>query len=214
MAKIWRDMIEPPSSEYIWQMINSNGDVVGFFKNKNGDWVYSGRTLEKNPEINIDGNTLADVAFSGDYNDLSNKPNQRTFKEFKNSWPTYTTLDAFCSTVISDTDAKVGNAYLGGLSCSGLPAGMGQGDVVVEIIGTNNNKVVKLTLTSTDVTPYHWEGCYWQGSFRGWKAWELQTNKVTSISNSSTDTQYPSAKAVYTLISSLESRIAALENKG
>jgi hypothetical protein len=32
---------------------------------------------------------------------------------------------------------------------------MGQGDVVVEIIGTNNNKVVKLTLTSTDVSPYH-----------------------------------------------------------
>lgn len=212
--KVWRDTIEPPSSDYTWYRLNEEGGFVGTFKNIGGKWILQKK--KKSDDVDLSSiigdapeqydtlgeiagalTNLSNVAYSGDYADLSNKPNTRTFKEFKSSWPTGTTLEAFCSTVINDSDANVGNAYLGGLSCSGLPTGMGQGDVVVEIIGTNDNKVVKLTLTSTDVSPYHWEGCYWQGSFRGWKTFELDSNKVTSISSNSTDEQYPSAKATY-----------------
>lgn len=40
--------------------------------------------------------------------------------------------------------------------------------------------------------------------------YELKSNKVTSISSSSTDTQYPSAKCMYTLIGDIESLINAL----
>ena len=40
---------------------------------------------------------------------------------------------------------------------------------------------------------------------------ELKSNKTTTIDNTSTNTQYPSAKAVYDLIASLEARITALE---
>lgn len=39
---------------------------------------------------------------------------------------------------------------------------------------------------------------------------EDATNKVTSISSSSTDTQYPSAKCVYDLIGDVETLLAAL----
>lgn len=39
---------------------------------------------------------------------------------------------------------------------------------------------------------------------------ENTSNKVTSLSSSSTDTQYPSAKCVYTLIGNLESLLAAI----
>lgn len=39
---------------------------------------------------------------------------------------------------------------------------------------------------------------------------EETTNKVTSISSSSTDTQYPSAKCVYDLVGDIETLLAAL----
>ncbi len=41
---------------------------------------------------------------------------------------------------------------------------------------------------------------------------EDKSNKVTSISSSSTDTQYPSAKCVYTLIGDIESVLDAIIN--
>ena len=201
MSKIWKDIVEPPSTDYLWYRLNKYNGLVGVFEYKDSKWVLRKKKEEGSGEI--DFSTLINGA-TENYDTLGeletaikNVSNDRTFKEFKSSWPTSTTLEAFCAAMMSDTDVKVGNAYLGGLSCSGLPAGMGQGDVVIDVIGTNNNKVIRLTLTSTDVSPYHWEGCYWQGSFRGWKSFELQSNKVTSISNLSTDTDYPSAKAVY-----------------
>lgn len=40
------------------------------------------------------------------------------------------------------------------------------------------------------------------------KALETANNKVTSISSSSTDTQYPSAKCVYDIIGDIESLLA------
>ena len=39
---------------------------------------------------------------------------------------------------------------------------------------------------------------------------EATNNKVTSLSSSSTDTQYPSAKCVYDLIGDVETLLAAL----
>lgn len=39
---------------------------------------------------------------------------------------------------------------------------------------------------------------------------EETTNKVTSLSSSSTDTQYPSAKCVYDLVGDIETLLAAL----
>ena len=39
---------------------------------------------------------------------------------------------------------------------------------------------------------------------------ESTTNKVTSLSSSSTDTQYPSAKCVYDMIGDVESALNAL----
>ena len=39
---------------------------------------------------------------------------------------------------------------------------------------------------------------------------EVTSNKVTSLSSSSTDTQYPSAKCVYDLVGNIETLLAAL----
>ena len=148
--------------------------------------------------------------FSGSYNDLTDKPEIKSRKAFKTSWPTSTTLTAFCQAVINDSDAKVGEAYLGSLSCSGLPSGVWIGDTVVEIIGTDYNKVVKLTVTSTEVAPYHWEASYWQGGLYGWRSFELDSNKVTSLSAASTNAQYPSAKLVYDQLATKQNTISDL----
>lgn len=61
---------------------------------------------------------------------------------------------------MSDSNVHVGNAYLGCLYCSDLPANMRQADAVVEVLGSENNKVIKVTISSTEVAPYHWEGSY------------------------------------------------------
>lgn len=43
---------------------------------------------------------------------------------------------------------------------------------------------------------------------------ELTTNKVTSLSSSSTDTQYPSAKCIYDIIGDLETILETLDTGG
>ena len=43
---------------------------------------------------------------------------------------------------------------------------------------------------------------------------EVITNKVTSLSSSSTDTQYPSAKCVYDLIGDIETALQTLNTGG
>ena len=43
---------------------------------------------------------------------------------------------------------------------------------------------------------------------------EVTTNKVTSLSSSSTDTQYPSAKCVYDLIGDIETALQTLNTGG
>ena len=41
--------------------------------------------------------------------------------------------------------------------------------------------------------------------------YELSSNKITSLSSSSTDTQYPSAKCVYDLVGNIESILETLD---
>ena len=62
-----------------------------------------------------------------------------------------------------------------------------------------NNIVVSIKdvrISSSDIT--------------SWNGKEDASNKVTSLSSSSTDTQYPSAKCVYDIIGDVETLINAL----
>lgn len=99
--------------------------------------------------------------------------NITTNRPFKSSWPTDTTLAAFCAAVVADTDVKVGDSYLGELTCSGLPTGMVNGEVKVDVEGTTNSKILVLTLTSTNLAPYHWEASYAGGTVYGWRSFAL-----------------------------------------
>ena len=87
------------------------------------------------------------------------------FKSFSSSWPTTDTTAAFCAAINADTDAVIGNAYLGGATFSDLPFN-GNGDIVVEILQgpQTNSKSIHLILTSGTNSPYHWEYTYWETS--------------------------------------------------
>lgn len=86
-----------------------------------------------------------------------------TYQEFNNSWTTNNTFAAFLTDVYNDTNAVPGMAYLGGLTCSGLPTGLNNVEAVVEIIAgsANDSKVIHVVITSGTTSPYRWEYTYW-----------------------------------------------------
>ena len=94
--------------------------------------------------------------------------NAAVSKPFPNSWPTNTTLAALCAAVVADENATYGQTYLGQVSCSGLPTGMGNGELKIEIIEAGGGgKLLCLTMVSTNLYPYHWERIYLGDSFHG-----------------------------------------------
>lgn len=151
---------------------------------------------------------LAEVAYSGQYSDLLNKPTiptnvsqltndagyidsiktinnnslvgsgnleLSTYLPFAAGWPTTGTTKLFCDSIASDTSAVKGKAYLGEVTFSDLPASMANGEVVVEIMSgtTALDKVITLTLTSGNVSPYMWRYTYWNNgnNVSGWQTW-------------------------------------------
>ena len=115
---------------------------------------------------------LATVATSGSYTDLINKPT--TLKTFKSSWPTDTTLLELCQTIVSDNDAKVGDMFTGQVACSGLPEDMSNGEITIQVKeGLDNDKLLFITVTSTNLSPYHWERSFYNDEFNNWVSFDL-----------------------------------------
>ena len=95
-----------------------------------------------------------------------------TYLTFPNTWTTNSTTKALCDDIAADNTAEKGKAYLGEVTCSDLPAGIINSELVVEIMDgtTAANKVIVLTLTSGNVAPYMWKYTYWNGgsNVSGW----------------------------------------------
>ena len=96
-----------------------------------------------------------------------------TYQAFPSSWPTDNqhTAKQFCDVVDADETAVIGMGYFGGAKWSDKPAGLSNGDVVVEILeGPNSTKAIHLIMTSSSVYPYRWEYTYWShGSTSPWR---------------------------------------------
>lgn len=97
---------------------------------------------------------------------------------YPSSWPTTSssTTKAFCDAVAADATAIEGKMYLGEVRWNDLPASMVNAEVVVEIMSgtTSSNKVIKLTCTSGNRSPYLWIYTYWNGgsNVSGWKGFQ------------------------------------------
>ena len=97
-----------------------------------------------------------------------------TYLTYPAGWTTNSTTKAFCDSIAADTTATVGKAYLGEVTLNDMPASIGNAEIVVEIMNgtTAQNKIIKLILSSGNVSPYMWIYTYWNGGTNtsGWQS--------------------------------------------
>ena len=129
-----------------------------------------------------------------------------TYKGFNPDWTTDTTFQDFLDSVYEDEEALPGNVYLGQLECSGLPTGLNNAEAVVEILPSDDQsvpKVLHITVTSGNLSPYRWEYTYWLvgGEYPG-VGW-------VSFGGSGLP-EYPEQDGMYTLVVTISSGIPLL----
>jgi hypothetical protein len=141
-----------------------------------------------------DSADLASVATSGSYNDLDNKPTIPTvpttlssFTDDLGSSPTHTHSQYLTSAPVTSVNGQTGAVSLT----------LGDANVI-ETVKVNGSALTPDANKAVDITVPSVSGK------------EDTTNKVTSLSSSSTDTQYPSAKCVYDLVGDIETLLAAI----
>lgn len=153
--------------------------------------------VDKTDVVETQTVTLATVATSGSYNDLSNKPtiptvNNATLTIQKNG----TTVKTFTANASSNVTANItvptnnneltnGAGYITGISSSDVTTALGY----TPYNSTNPNGYITNSAISNMQTT---------------------TNLVTSVSSASTDSQYPSAKLFYDTCGDIETLINAL----
>lgn len=126
-----------------------------------------------------------------------------TYQSFDPSWPTNTTFADFLSAINSDTAATAGMAYLGELTCSGLPMS-GNVEATVEIQnGPNNYKTIYTVITSGTDAPYRWEYTYWNNGsdVSGWISFQPELPSQTgnagkSLMTNGTDISWDNTQVI------------------
>lgn len=149
--------------------------------------------------------SLATVAMSGDYDDLSNKPtipvvptdvsafnNDAGYitqeeviinEAFPNSWHKTGTMADLIADINADTDAVAGKVYMDTVLFSDLPGEMQQAELKSEIISQlGNSKVIVFTVTSSEVSPYHWEYTSAYGQTNSWREWVTPAAMQSALS--------------------------------
>ena len=104
-------------------------------------------------------------------------------------------VNAYTDTKVSEVSAKI-TALGSVMNYKGTKATKAD-------LPTTGNTTGDVWHVTADSGEYAWDGSAWQelGSTIDLSGYEVSSNKTTSVSSSSTDTQYPSAKAVYTALS-------------
>ena len=104
-----------------------------------------------------------------------------TFKSFPSTWVVNGTTAEFCASVDADDDATEGNAYLGEVTFSDLPASLVNAECKVEIY--DDTKVIHLVVTSGNVAPYRWEYTYWNSgsNVSGWIGFQNELPTYTTL---------------------------------
>ena len=149
--------------------------------------------------------SLATVATSGSYTDLTDKPtipvvptdvsafnNDAGYitqeeviinEAFPNSWHKTGTMADLIADINADTDAVAGKVYMDTVSFSDLPGEMQQAELKAEIISQlDNSKVIVFTVTSSEVSPYHWEYTSAYGQTNSWREWVTPAAMQSALS--------------------------------
>lgn len=170
--------------EYIEELIEEGG---GGGEGKVNDVQVNGVSVLDHKVADIELKTVDGQSITGEGN-----VEIKSYKTFDQSWRTDGTTKQFCDDINADEDAIVGMEYLGGVTFTDFPAsGLVNADVVVDIIAmTAGKKVIRLTMTSGSVSPYHWEYTYWSDGAHvsGWQAWQptlVSGSNIKTINNTS-----------------------------
>ena len=91
---------------------------------------------------------------------------------FPDSWHTSGHLSDLISDINRDSTATKGKIYLSTVSFDDLPSGMMQAEMKVEMMsnGNSSGKIMLFTITSEDVSPYHWEATSAYGRNATWRS--------------------------------------------
>lgn len=109
---------------------------------------------------------------------IESQPISSVASPFKEGWRSFNTgsstysIDDFCADVLADGDCKVGMSFMGELKVTDLPASLINGEAKVEVLGTDDSRILLVTLISLTTSPYHWEYTYPYG--KTWRSWATQ----------------------------------------
>lgn len=114
--------------------------------------------------------------------------------EIPSSWDT-TSISNLVNSIQDDTSAIAGKSYIGTVSSSGLPTGLQQAELHIEITAgdVSGGKIIVFSILSEDVSPYHWERVAAYGRIGNWRAFVTEEDMIkpiiaTGLPNDSTDT--------------------------
>lgn len=102
-----------------------------------------------------------------------------TNREFPNNWPKSGTISDLLTAINADDSAVRGTSYLSTVRYEDLPEGVMQAEMLVEIMESQNyGKVIVLTVTSSDVAPYHWEYTSAWGRTNRWRTFVTEQENI------------------------------------
>ena len=103
----------------------------------------------------------------------------KSYHTFGANWDT-STIKKLCDSIVNDSAAEAGMSYYGKFTGSGLPSGLGQAEMTIDIIANDsaNGKSLHLTVFSATNSPYKWEAQYVKlnGNYPSsisWRAYQL-----------------------------------------
>lgn len=181
--------------------IKMNGVIKG-----TSDVVDLGNVITAHQDISDKANSadLATVATTGNYNDLSNKPDIPTSLSSLSGDSTHR--------LVTDTEKTTWNAKYNKPS-AGIPATDLAQSVQNSLTAANNAIPITQKGAASGVAPLDGSSKineqYLPSSLNDV---EHVSNKVTAISSTSTDTQYPSAKCMYDVVGDIETALDAIIN--
>ena len=181
--------------------IKMNGVIKG-----TSDVVDLGNVITAHQDISDKANSadLATVATTGNYNDLSNKPDIPTSLSSLSGDSTHR--------LVTDTEKTTWNAKYNKPS-AGIPSTDLAQSVQNSLTAANNAIPITQKGAASGVAPLDGSGKineqYLPSSLDDV---EHVSNKVTTISSASTDTQYPSAKCMYDVVGDIETALDAIIN--
>lgn len=153
-----------PSSQNIYdEYINIDGTING--------WELIGTT-----EINLEDYVKKENIVSGN-NIIITQDNEKLVisnsQKIIMDFPDWLVVDQTMEDLVNSLEENVvetGIIYMGGVSCSDLPSGMGQGELQIQVIeSSNGDPLYYFTLISTNVSPYLWTSVGYH-AFNGWEA--------------------------------------------